>query len=139
MNTQSTGITVTLNKILDYYDGPILITVADALDTIYICELIDRGSEFDEYYCVSISRNKLERFYLGQIDLRSIYLEPEIIQYFMLKVDNYKEPGNLEPISVEDIPLDWYPDEGFILSHYPAESDDDLIKNSLMKKAGIIY
>ncbi|MBF0457427.1 MAG: hypothetical protein HQK99_05990 [Nitrospirae bacterium] len=139
MNTQATGITVTLNNILDYYDGPILITVVDAVDTIYICELNDRGSEFDEYYCVAISRNKLERFYLGQIDLRSIYLEPEINQYFILKVDNYKEPVNIEPIPVEDIPPDWYPDEGFILSHYPAESDDDLIKDSVIKKAGILY
>lgn len=129
---------VTLKNVLDYYDGPILITVIDSVDTIYICELINRIDGFDEFFCVPISQHKLELFYSGQIDLRTIYEQPEINLFSVLRVANYKEVMSLEVIPEESISSEWYPDEGLKLDTYPAELDASIIKESRIRNAGII-
>ncbi len=129
---------VTLKNVLDYYDGPVLITVVDAVDTTYICELINRVDGFDEFFCVPISQHKLEMFYSGQIDLRSIYENPEIRYFSILKVNNYKDAMSLVYIPEESISSEWYPDEGLKLNAYPVELDASIIKDSRTKNAGII-
>jgi len=138
MNSSSLISTVKLKNILDYYDGPILITVVDSVDTVYICQLIKRTSELDEFFCVPISQSRLELFYLGQIDLREIFKNPEIRFFSLVTVINYKEPMNLEFIPEERISSKWYPDEGLKLATYPTELDASIIKESLIRKAGII-
>lgn len=129
---------VRLRTVLDYYDGPILITVVDSVDTAYICELINRTDGIDEFFCLPISQHRLELFYSGQIDLRSIYEQPEIKYFSTLKVTNYKEPIFLEFLPEERISPEWYPDEGLKLATYPAELDASIIKDSRIKNAAIL-
>ena len=138
MNSSSIISTVKLKNVLDYYDGPILITIVDSVDTVYVGQLINKTSEIDEFFCVPISQYKLELFYTGQIDLREIYLNPEIRFFSILKMGDYKKPMNLEFISEDKIPNEWYPDEGIKLAAYPTELDASIIKESRIKKASII-
>jgi len=112
-------MTVRLKNVLEYYDGPILMTVVDSVDTIYICQLIDRATEFDEFFCVPVSQSSLELFYLGRIDLRDIFIKPEKRYFSLVKVVNYEEPMDFESIAEEDIASEWYPDIGFKLTAYP--------------------
>lgn len=119
MNSGSLISNVNLKNILDYYDGPILITVVDSVDTVYIGQLINRTPDFDEFFCVPISQHKLELFYLGQIDLREIYIKPEIRFFSIIKANDYKKPLALEYIPEDKISAEWYPDEGIKLSAYP--------------------
>ncbi|MBF0538649.1 MAG: hypothetical protein HQL03_10400 [Nitrospirae bacterium] len=116
-------IVVKLKDVLDYYDGPILLTVLDSADKKYICQLINRDAIFDEFFCVPISQYRLESFYFDQLDLRDICINPEKSNFYLLKVINYKEAMNFESIAEEDILSEWYPDEGIKLTTYPAALD----------------
>lgn len=138
MKLPSFVTTTRLKNVLDYYDGPILITVTDSVDTVYICQLIERTSNIDKFICVPISQSRLELFYSGQIDLRDIFLHPEISFFSIVSVVSYDEPMNLEIIPEDKIPSEWYPDVGIKLAAYPTELDAAIIKDSLLKKVGII-
>ncbi len=77
-----------IDSILEYYDNPQLLTARDAFDTLYLCLLYDDFPTC-QYTAIRISSHKLNELYAGEIDLRSLFVNPENDnEYFDVKFDN---------------------------------------------------
>ena len=65
-----------IEKILDFVDVPQLFVARDSFDTRYLCLLYD-DEDLCRYSAIRISANRLNDFYQGVCDLRSLFLLPE--------------------------------------------------------------
>lgn len=122
-----------------YYDGPELITAHDQLGTRFLCLLIDVSDEDDTYVCIPISPGRLKNLMVGQIDLRSVFVNPETAEYFQGVVAN----GDLERIEAIPISLDalgnaWLPEaELFLEAMQPV--DNQVIQESQERQRAVIH
>jgi hypothetical protein len=70
---------LTLIKTLEYYDVPQILVAADATGTNYLCTLYKNDAERGYLYLgVQISEPRLMAFVGGQLDLRDVYVHPEV-------------------------------------------------------------
>lgn len=75
-----------IEQILLYYDTVQLFVGLDGVQTRYLCMLYDDDGE-DKYIAIKISTAKLSTLLTGKIDLRSLYLSPEITnEYYSLTI-----------------------------------------------------
>ncbi len=104
--------TLTVDRILDYCDEPLLFTARDEFDTLYLAMLTQ--DEAPQYVAIKISNHRLCEFENGKIDLRSIYKNPENEGcYFQLTIDNDKLLSTLGPNVITEKDL---PEEGYYLT-----------------------
>ncbi|WP_455666966.1 DUF6575 domain-containing protein [Phocaeicola sp.] len=103
-----------IDKILDYCDMPQLFTARDAFDTLYLCLLYD-DEPVVRCTAIRISTLRMETFYKGEIDLRSLFVNPENKgEYFDIVVDDGKY---LKTLSKEtSLPEEKLPDNGYLLT-----------------------
>ena len=100
-----------IDSILEYYDNPQLLTARDCFDTLYLCLLYDDTAECN-YTAIRISSKKLNEFFKGKKDLRSLFLSPEgKKEYFNVVYEKksfilYQEPS--QNISEDKLPADGY-------------------------------
>ena len=70
---------LTLINTLEYYDVPQILVAADATGTNYLCTLYKNDAEDGYLYLgVQISEPRLMAFVGGQLDLRDVYIHPEV-------------------------------------------------------------
>ena len=70
---------LTLINTLEYYDVPQILVAADATGTNYLCTLYKNDAERGYLYLgVQISEPRLMAFVGGQLDLRDVYVHPEV-------------------------------------------------------------
>ena len=75
----------TLIKTLEYYDVPQILVAADATGTNYLCTLYQNDAERGFLYLgVQISEPRLMAFVGGQLDIRDVYVHPEVDMHCML-------------------------------------------------------
>ena len=86
---------LTIDKILDYYDEPQLFIARDMFDAQYIC-LLYADDEKPKYTAVKISNAKLTDFLSGKVDLRQLFVSPE------MKGEYYEVVGNDDHLSILD-------------------------------------
>ena len=80
-----------IDQILLYYDTIQLFVGLDAVQTRYLCMLYADNDQ-DKYLAIRTSTNKLASLFSGQIDLRSLYLNPEISnEYYSLTIVKEQE------------------------------------------------
>ena len=84
------SIKVFLKDILLFYDIPQLFVARDEVGTNYLCMLVEQNSTFDKFACIQISEQKLIHFCTGNIDLRDIFINPEIMSFYQINVNDYK-------------------------------------------------
>ena len=102
-----------VDSILEYYDNPQLLTARDCFDTLYLCLLYEDFPQC-KYTAIKISSKKLNDFYKGKKDLRSLFLTPEgDKEYFNVTYNENKFILHQEPI--HDISEDRLPAEGYYL------------------------
>lgn len=109
-----------IDTILEYYDNPQLLTARDCFDTLYMCLLYEDFPQC-QYTAIRISSKKLNDFYKGKKDLRSLYLVPEgNKEYFDVIYNN----GTLllQQEASHDMPEDRLPEEGYFLDKSGKES-----------------
>lgn len=110
-----------LSEILDYYDVPQIFVAQDAVGTQYLC-LVHDYDEDGRSLCIaaSISKDRLNDFITGHVDLRQVYLEPE--QWLYDVVEN----GDLIEATIrEEAPTDdMLPEEGYFLDFAKRENHD---------------
>lgn len=110
---------ITIDRVLVYYDLPQVFVGKDAVGSLYLCLLEESQEEYDEYLGISISQYRLFELLAGKIDLRSVYLHPEIKNYYVIR--GYEEFDVVESknfIDESDLPADDF----FI--HYDLDPDD---------------
>ena len=70
---------LTLINTLEYYDVPQILVAVDATGTNYLCTLYKNDTEDGYLYLgVQISEPRLMAFVGGQLDLRDVYVHPEV-------------------------------------------------------------
>ena len=110
-----------LTEILDYYDVPQLFVALDAVGTQYLCLVYDYD-ENGRSLCIAanISRDRLNDLMTGHLDLREVFLEPELSLYDVV------EDGELITAEVRaEVPEeDMLPDAGYYLDFAKRENHD---------------
>ena len=130
--------TIYLKEILLYYDTPQLFVARDSVGTNYLCMLVEQNEEFDNFVCVQVSNQKLDNFCSGHIDLKNIFIAPEINRFYQTKVSDYQS-NNFEIIvcDLESLPEIWLPDEGVYINLEKAKSE--ILVESKERAKTIVY
>ncbi|MCH3970855.1 MAG: hypothetical protein LKE47_10880 [Prevotella sp.] len=102
-----------IDKILDYYEEPQLFIARDMFDAQYICLLYD-DDEAPRYTAVKISNAKLTDFLTGKVDLRQLFVSPEMKEEYYEVVDS---GGHLciTPFEGNTLPEERLPERGYTL------------------------
>lgn len=121
---------LTINQILEFYDVPQIFIANDALNISYLCLLYDYDSNNGYLYVgAQISPKRLKDFMEGHVDLRTIFIKPEIENsYYCITVK--QAAISAEPIEDGIVPEFMLPDEGYFYSTEKNE-DQDLISETL--------
>lgn len=103
-----------IDKTLDFYDVPQLFVVRDAFDTLYLCLLYDDEAVY-RYIGIRISTRRLDTFLAGDIDLRTLFLQPEDEQEYY---DVVFQSGEYQKVLLREKALleDKLPASGYVLS-----------------------
>jgi hypothetical protein len=109
-----------IDKILDYYDEPQLFIARDMFDAQYIC-LLYADEEKPKYTAVKISNAKLTDFLFGKVDLRQVFVSPEVKgEYY--DVINNGDNLIITPLECISLPEDRLPEAGYTLDADTQES-----------------
>lgn len=86
-----------LDRILEFYGVPQILVAKDSFGTQYLCLLFDDGAGC-RYTGIKISSSRLDDYWGGRIDLRTLYLNPENDnEYFNVSYnDNHYELQSFE-------------------------------------------
>jgi hypothetical protein len=100
-----------------FYDVPLIFSASDKIGRFYICELIDQNENTLKYICLPISHRRLKDFRLGQIDLRSIFVEPEMKEFYECSIENFESKEfEISLLPSKELPETYLPDGGFYLA-----------------------
>lgn len=118
-----------------YYDGPLVFLGEDRVGTFFICQSIDVSDNATSYLCVPVSRNRVHMLNKATIDLRTIFVEPEVEEYYLCNLSELYEFTNiLTSIDKERITEEWLPEEGLYLSEPVPEVDIVLNRSKEVSK-----
>ncbi len=123
-----------LTEILDFYDAPQLFVALDTIGTSYLCLAYD-NDDLGRSLCVAvnISKERLNDFITGHIDLRQIYIEPELSLF-----DVIEDGEIIEAVPRTEAPTeDMLPDEGYY-SDFAKRENHDMVQASLEERKTII-
>jgi hypothetical protein len=128
-------------RTLLYYDGPVLFVGEDLVGTNYLCLLIEKSEDRDKYICVPVSPKRLSSIILGETDLREVYENPEILNYYCLDIlGSAPDDLSMSPIMQEDIDKAWYPNPGsYLLKVFEQDAREIVVKDAVVKKTAVIH
>jgi hypothetical protein len=92
----------------------------DLVGAKFLCMLTEQLEEHDTFFCVPISDARLTRLEGGELDLLDVFRTPEIDELY---VGDFRASENGHLLMIEptqDVPVQWYPDEGFFLTPHEA-------------------
>lgn len=132
-------VPVVIQQVLLETDVPDLVLAIDAVGTQYLCCLVARGEEGDQFFAVAISAPRLSRFRAGQVDLRTVLTEPEVgSSYSGFFVRQNNQPIiNLE--AVAEVPEQWLPERGFLLTILTGTHDEsDVVQRAAATGGAVV-
>lgn len=102
-----------LENILAFHDVNQLFLGRDVVGTKYLCLLYNSDKYDHRYVAIRISDERLEAFLKKEVDLRSLFIDPEISNdyYIVSYYDFCYHWGKY--IHEGDLPEDMLPDEGY--------------------------
>lgn len=123
--------TIQPTETLVYYDGVEVFAGQDSIGGHYIGMIIDASGR---YLVAGVSPQQLRQFRIGNVDLRTMFLEAPDGEWFVTTSDG--EPG--EPLVLEPQPttIDLLPEEGFCLDNV---SVDDFALQQARQRGNIIF
>jgi hypothetical protein len=123
-----------IDRILVYNDFPELFLAHDNSGLSYLCLLTSLETDDYEYNCVAVSNKRLYEFLNGKFDLREIYLQPELSEWWITK--------NTSEINFE---ISFSTSEGLEENKLPEsdcffteELEDDLIRHEVVEQNNVI-
>ena len=110
-----------ITEILEYYDVPQLFVAADAIETFYLCVTYDID-ETGVLHCLAlnISKNRLNDFITGHLELKEMYLHPEMNLFDVIVYGDDVEATIRKQPATDDM----LPDEGYFLNFSQRENYD---------------
>jgi len=125
---------LTISQILVYYDFPEIFVAVNDVGTNYLCLLISTDDGNTNYVSTPISTKRLSGFINGNIDLRDIFENPEIKQWYLFyKVTDFIDA---ELWVEETLPENFLPEKGFL--YHKQLDGEDLILNEVIEKNNAI-
>lgn len=123
-----------IDRILVYNDFPELFLAHDNSGLAYLCLLTSIETEDYEYNCVAISKKRLYEFLNGKFDLREIYSQPELSEWWITK-----------DTSERDFEISFSTNEGLEENKLPGSDcyfteqlEDDLIRQEVVEQNNVI-
>ena len=110
--------TVRVHAVLLDAEGPQIIVLRDDVESSWLGTAVDRTVEGDEFLCVPISPGRLAQFRHGDVDLRSIFAMPQVASPATIVIPAHSNGKRFDLVPITDIPQDWLPDEGFLLTEF---------------------
>jgi len=112
-------------EVYEYYDIPRLFSCRNGSGQHYLALSIDEEDFSQTWLYVALSQERFQKLRLGQLELRDAYLDAE--DQMVFKVITYQESHDmLERVDCTDIPEDWLPLAGEVLS---SSIDTDITRN----------
>lgn len=124
-------------KTLVYFDAPQLIVAVDRIGTRYLCLLSEQLEDQDKFLCVPVSESRLKEFEEGELDLLRIYESPELEGLYTGDFELFAEESFLAVEPIEQVPENWYPEEGFLLT--PLEGEDKATSEAKERNKAIVH
>lgn len=124
---------------LVYHDGPVLFIGADEVDTLYLCAIVERTSQFDKYLCAPVSKKRLARLRRGLLPVRSVFDEPEQDRFAVIEVANeeiFESPTTVLQSSA--IPEDWFPAPDFFYRDVQAPSET-VVRQAKERQRAVVH
>lgn len=112
-----------LHVLLDY-DYPQVFIANDLIEVRYVCMISDIAARGPAFLCVPVSGRRCDGLLGGQIDLRQVYEEPEIPEFYLATPDDLIEPFEIERLQMAVVPQNLLPEPGLTFSF----NDEVLIK-----------
>ncbi len=114
-----------LDRVLVYYDGPQILTLAGSRSSKWLCVSVPtqsaEGYEFP-IFCVQVTADELERFVRGQADLSYFFRFRDVKDYRLGDLAK-DEKGDFFLNSV--VPqAEWWPEEGFFMEPESADTSN---------------
>ena len=104
---------LTIDQILDYCDVPQLFTARDTFDTLYLC-LLYEDNPICSYTAIRLSSKRLTEFLSGKLDLRFLFVHPELDQeYFDVVFQNNEY--QMGTMLKQTLPEERLPAEGYYM------------------------
>ena len=105
-----------------FYDVPLIFTAKDGVRCSYICDLVEEREGALRYICCPVSTKRLKDLRMGGVDLRSIFSEPEIREFYECIVNNFQDSElEISPLPYKELPPEFLPDSGFYLAQKTPE------------------
>lgn len=123
-----------IKRILVYNDFPELFLGKDNIGLDYICLLVKYDIEEYEYVAVAISKKKLFKFLNGKIDLRHIFENPEVKEWYSI-YDTSKRDVTAVLNDYKNLSEEYLPEEGYF---YSEETDEDQIRNEVVEQDNVV-
>ena len=113
--------TIKHTNTLVYYDGVQVFAGQDDVGDHYVGAMIDTVGDADQYLVVTVAPDPLNRFYAGDLDLRTLLLESSVDGWYTALVDDdFERPVSLDPEQGPLLEMDYLPEAGFRLGKTPA-------------------
>src|SRR6266478_990532 len=108
--------TLSVVSVIEYHDGPLLFTAEDPIGTRYICAFLETKPTGTEYLCVPLSPARFNSFLNGARDLRSLFEEPEIAEFY--KIVTLADDAQwliATPLEMGSVQRDLFPAAGYFV------------------------
>jgi len=122
--------------VLLYYDFPQVFIGKDSVDLRYVCMVVSENSEGPVYLCTPISGNRIDKLCTGKIDLRAVFSDPELQDFYECSALNEDGALTINPIE-GPCPQEYMPDDGLYFDGYDEVSSKALELNSIVSYASL--
>ena len=124
---------LTIDQILDYCDVPQLFTARDTFDTLYLC-LLYEDNPICSYTAIRLSSKRLTEFLSGKLDLRFLFVHPELDQeYFDVVFQNNEY--QMGTMLKQSLPEERLPAEGYYMV---SNSRENIVVNIPMNDRNLL-
>lgn len=123
-----------ISQILVYYDFPEVFLAKDTIGTNYLCLLVGDDNKELTYVSTAISQKRLASFINGNTDLREIYENPELPEWYIF--NEISEIIVANRLDFDVLPEDYLPEAGFV--YQKQLKGEELILNEVIEKNNAI-
>ena len=123
-----------IHRILVFHDFPELFLAQDKSGLDYLCLLTELNADQYQYHCVSISKKRLYQYLNGRVDLRDIFTNPELPEWW-ITTDTSQQEIEINFFSHEGLSDELLPETDCFLTE---EIQDELIRHEVIEHNNVI-
>ncbi len=112
-----------LIEIYEFYDSPRLFLCNNRSGQHYLALSVEEHEGFHLWLYVAMSKSRLHRLRVGQLELRDAYVKAEEGMVFKVFTASPTQPDTVEGILCQNLPAEWLPVAGEFLSLLPSQRD----------------